>query len=45
MQYMRDIMEGRVKIDSYDNNRYEDMNWTSVKELLLVHEATKDNNK
>jgi uncharacterized protein YbjT (DUF2867 family) len=41
MQYMRDMMEGRVKINSYDNNRYEGMNWTSVKELLLVHEATK----
>lgn len=41
MQYMRDMMEGRVKIDSYDNNRYEDMKWTSVKELLLINEATK----
>ncbi len=40
MQYMRDMMEGRVKITSYDNNRYESMNWTSVKEMLLVHEAT-----
>ena len=40
MQYMRDMMEGRVKINSYDNNRYESMNWMSVKELLLVHEAT-----
>jgi uncharacterized protein YbjT (DUF2867 family) len=43
MQYMRDMMEGRVKIDSYDNNRYSSMNWTSIKDLLLVHEATKDN--
>lgn len=42
MQYMRDMMEGRVKIDSYDNNRYLDINWTSVKELLLLHEATKN---
>ncbi|MEY4540258.1 MAG: hypothetical protein RLZZ306_2015 [Bacteroidota bacterium] len=41
MQYMRDMMEGRVKINSYDNNRYEGMTWTSVKELLLVHETTK----
>ena len=40
MQYMRDMMEGRVKINTYDNNRYEGMNWTSVKELLLVREAT-----
>jgi uncharacterized protein YbjT (DUF2867 family) len=42
MQYMRDMMEGRVKINLYDNNRYEGMNWMSIKELLLVHEATKD---
>ena len=42
MQYMRDMMEGRVKIDSYDNNRYSDIHWTSVKELLLLHEKTKN---
>ena len=42
MQYMRDMMEGRAKIDSYDNNRYPDINWTSIKELLLLHKATKD---
>ena len=41
MQYMRDMMEGRVKINSYDNNRYDGMTWTSVRELLLVDEATK----
>jgi hypothetical protein len=40
MQYMRDMMEGRVKIDSYDNNRYPNMAWTSIKDLLLVHEVT-----
>ncbi len=45
MQYMRDMMEGRVRIDSYDNNRYEGMKWTSVRELLLVHEATKITSK
>ncbi len=41
MQYMRDMMEGRVKINSYNNNRYENMNWTSIRELLLIHEASK----
>lgn len=41
MQYMRDMMEGRVVIKTYDNNRYENMKWTSVKELLLRHETTK----
>ena len=37
MQYMRDMMEGRVKINSYDNNRYEDMKWTSIEDLLSVN--------
>jgi uncharacterized protein YbjT (DUF2867 family) len=45
MQYMRDMMEGRVKIDSYDNNRYPNMACTSIKELLLVHEATQKTGK
>ena len=35
MQYMRDMMEGRVKIQSYDNDRYPNMHWTSVKEFLI----------
>jgi nucleoside-diphosphate-sugar epimerase len=41
MQYMRDMMEGRVLIKTYDNTRYEGMNWTSVKELLIANEVTK----
>ncbi len=35
MQYMRDMMEGRIKIQSYDNNRYPNMHWTTVKEFLI----------
>ena len=34
MQYMRDMMEGRVVIDNYDNNRYADMQWTTIKAYL-----------
>jgi hypothetical protein len=34
MQYMRDMMEGRVVIDNYDNNRYADMQWTTIKSYL-----------
>lgn len=37
MQYMRDMVEGRVAIDAYDNNRYEGMKFTSVKEMLAAH--------
>ncbi len=36
MQYMRDMMEGRVKITVYDNQRYAGMKWTSIKEFLVT---------
>ena len=35
MQYMRDIMEGRIIFQKYDNDRYPYIKWTSVKEFLL----------
>jgi len=35
MQYMRDIMEGRIIFQKYDNDRYPNIKWTSVKEFLL----------
>jgi nucleoside-diphosphate-sugar epimerase len=35
MQYMRDIMEGRIIFQKYDNNRYSYIKWTSVKEFLV----------
>jgi hypothetical protein len=35
MQYMRDMMEGRIIFQNYDNNRYQNMKWTSVKEFLI----------
>ena len=38
MQYMRDMMEGRAKIASYDNNRYQGMRWTTVKDMLSAYQ-------
>lgn len=35
MQYMRDMMEGRVVFQKYDNDRYSDVKWTSIKEFLI----------
>ena len=35
MQYMRDLMEGRIIFQKYDNNRYSSIKWTSVKEFLV----------
>lgn len=37
MQYMRDMVEGRVDIAHHDNNRYSEIKWTSIKEFLSAH--------
>ena len=37
MQYMRDMVEGRVDILNHDNNRYPEIKWTSIKEVLSAH--------
>ncbi|MCC5904593.1 MAG: NmrA family NAD(P)-binding protein [Balneolaceae bacterium] len=39
MQYMRDMMEGRIKFQEYANDRYSAIKWTSVKEFLTDEEA------
>jgi NmrA-like family len=35
MQYMRDMMEGRIVFQKYDNEKYGNLKWTTVKEFLL----------
>ncbi len=39
MQYMRDIMEGRIIFQKYDNDRYSHIKWTSVKEFLIAEKV------
>jgi nucleoside-diphosphate-sugar epimerase len=39
MQYMRNMIDDRATLKSTDNNRYPDMKWTSVKDLLSNHLA------
>ncbi len=34
MQYMRNMMDERATLTTTDNNRYPDMKWTTVKDLL-----------
>ena len=34
MQYMRNMIDERCKVDQLDNNRYPKMKWTSVKEVV-----------
>ncbi len=40
MQYMRDIMEGRIIFQKYDNDRYLNIKWTSVKEFLIQEQVS-----
>ncbi len=37
MQYMHNMIDERSKTTRLDNNRYPEMHWTSVKELLTLH--------
>jgi nucleoside-diphosphate-sugar epimerase len=34
MQYMRDMFDGRAKLDPLDNPRYPDLRWTTVRDIL-----------
>jgi len=34
MQYMRNMFDGRAKLDPLDNGRYPDLRWTTVREVL-----------
>ena len=40
MQYMRDMFSGRGKLYPLDNDRYPDLRWTSVRELLTAGSAS-----
>ena len=34
MQYMRDMFDGRAKLEPLDNARYPDLRWTTVRDIL-----------
>ncbi len=37
MQYMRDMFDGRAKLDPLDNDRYPGIRWTTVRDVLRPH--------
>jgi uncharacterized protein YbjT (DUF2867 family) len=37
MQYMRNMIDDRSNLVTIDNNRYPNMQWTTVKDMLKVH--------
>jgi uncharacterized protein YbjT (DUF2867 family) len=40
MQYMRDMMEGTTIFQKYDNDRYLNIKWTTVKEFLIQEKVS-----
>jgi len=34
MQYMRDMFDGRAKLESLDNDRYPELRWTPIRDVL-----------
>jgi len=37
MQYMRNMFDGRAKLEPLDNNRYPGIRWTTVRDVLSAH--------
>ena len=40
MQYMRNMFDGRAKLEPLDNDRYPGMRWTSVRDVLSARQAS-----
>jgi nucleoside-diphosphate-sugar epimerase len=45
MQYMRDMMEGRIIFQEYANDRYSNVNWTSAKDFLIKEISSNKSSK
>jgi len=39
MQYMRNMFEGLAKLEPLDNDRYPNMHWTTLRDVLLAHQV------
>jgi hypothetical protein len=40
MQYMRNMIDERANLNLVDNERYPNMRWTTVKDLLSMHQVS-----
>jgi uncharacterized protein YbjT (DUF2867 family) len=40
MQYMRNMFEGRAKLEPLDNHRYPGIRWTTARDLLSAHQVS-----
>ena len=41
MQYTCNMFEGRAKLEPLDNDRYPGLHWTTVRDVLSAHHASK----
>jgi nucleoside-diphosphate-sugar epimerase len=39
MQYMRNMFDGLAKLEPLDNDRYPDMHWTTLRDVLSAHQV------
>ncbi len=39
MQYMHNMYSGVARVSTFDNNRYPDIHWTTVKDVLTAHQS------
>jgi hypothetical protein len=39
MQYMRNMFDGRAKLEPLDNDRYPGMRWTTARDVLSARQA------
>ena len=37
MQYLGDMFSGQAKLEPLDNDRYPDIPWTTVRQVLMQH--------
>jgi nucleoside-diphosphate-sugar epimerase len=42
MQYMRNMFDGRAKLEPLDNDRYRGMRWTTARDVLTMRRAGPD---
>jgi hypothetical protein len=40
MQYMRNMFDGRAKLEPLDNDRYPSIRWTTARDVLSAHQAS-----
>jgi hypothetical protein len=40
MQYMRNMFDGRAKLEPFDNDRYPSVRWTTARDVLSARQVS-----